>query len=122
MTRTFVRRLAGSIFLSVSVSAAGAGCTQLLAPNCTDELRVQLSPRDTTVSVGSTFTATVSLSTCGGRERLADTFTYASTNPAATTVNATTGRVDAVGVGQADIVITGQRYGTVGRARVTVSP
>jgi hypothetical protein len=34
---------------------------------CTDELRVHLSPSDTTVAVGSTFQPVIVLSTCGAR-------------------------------------------------------
>lgn len=119
MTRSFARRLVASAVLCLGFS----GCSRVVDPGaCTDELRVQLTPRDTAVSVGSAFTAAVALSTCGGRQPLADTFTFASTNAAAASVDAATGRVTAVGAGQADIVVTGDRYGQVGRIRLTVAP
>ena len=119
MNRSRACRIVATALLSLGT----AGCSVLLDPtSCTQELRVQVTPRDTTVSVGNTFTPSVTLSSCGGKERLSDSFTYETTNPAAATVHPNTGRVTATGAGQADIRITGQRYGQVAQIRVTVSP
>jgi hypothetical protein len=115
--------LASSTMMGVSLAMALilSACSSI-AGTCTDELRVRITPQDTTLAAGRAFSPAVSLSTCGGKQRLEDSFTFQSTNPAVASVEPTTRRVVAVRSGEADILVTGQQYGNVGRIRVTVSP
>lgn len=107
---------------SLGLALAISACSSPFSGNCTSELRVRLSPEDTTVAAGHAFSPTVALSTCSGRQRLEDSFAFESSDAAVAAVDSATGRVTAVGTGRAEITITGQRYGQVGRILVTVSP
>lgn len=89
---------------------------------CTQELRVELAPRDTSVKTGATFPVAARLSSCGGKQQLHDTFTFLSTNPAVVSVDGATQRATAVGSGTAEISVTGRQYGQVGSIRVIVGP
>jgi hypothetical protein len=89
---------------------------------CTDDLRFQLTPEDSRVVVGASFQAMASLATCGGRERLSDTYTWSSIDPNVAQVTASTGRVTAVGIGETMVNVVGARYGSVGAIRITVIP
>lgn len=89
---------------------------------CTDELRVRLTPQDTTVTAGNAFSATVALSSCGGKQELEDSFTFQSSDVGVAAVDAASGRVTAIGSGHAEINVVGERYGPVGRILVTVLP
>lgn len=89
---------------------------------CTSELRVHLSPSDTTVSAGSTFAPVIRLSTCGGSKRLQDTFSLEADDPAVAAVDPATRRITAIGAGETHVKVTGDRYGPVGAIRVAVVP
>ena len=104
---------------TITVFLTSAGCDGLPTA-CTRELRVYLAPADTTITVGQSFAAAVELSSCGGRETLSDDFTWESQDTTVAVVGAATGRVTGVGPGQADVVVTGERYGQLGGIRVVV--
>lgn len=87
---------------------------------CTRELRVHLAPTDTTILVDETFTATVALSSCGGRQQLWDTFTWRARDPAVVTVDSNAGTVTGRAPGETWLEITGRYYGMVGGPRVIV--
>lgn len=89
---------------------------------CTLELRVEYTPSDTTVSTGSQFDATVALSSCGGREKLRDTFVWSSQDADVARVDALSGRVTAVSPGSTTIRAAGKKYGAVGGLSITVTP
>jgi hypothetical protein len=89
---------------------------------CTDELRVHLSPSDTTVAVGSTFQPVIVLSTCGGSKRLQDSFSLEADDAAVAAVDPATRRITAIGAGETYVTVTGERYGRVGAIRVAVVP
>ena len=108
---------AGSLALAVIVH----GCGNFTGA-CTLELRVHVSPSDTTVSVGSSFEPVVRLSTCGGSEQLQDTFSLEAEDPAVATVDPVTNRISAIGAGQTHIPVTGERYGRLFSIRVAVVP
>ena len=86
---------------------------------CTNELGVVLSPAERTVAVGEGFTAAVALSTCGGLP-LADTFNWWARDLAVVRVDPATGRITGVAQGATWVEVTGDRYGLLGAARVTV--
>jgi len=101
------------------VGATLAGCDDAVSP-CTLELRVALVPGDTAVAVGESFTPAVALSSCGGREWLADTFTWVAREPTVAEVDATTGQVTGLAPGVTDVEVSGARYGHLGAVSVTV--
>lgn len=111
-------------YLLVFLAACGdlAPASETLTGACTRELRVHLTPADTTIKVAETFTAAVALSSCGGREQLTDTFTWRAKDPDVVTVDLTTGRVTGRAPGETRLEITGRRYGLVGGPRVVVRP
>lgn len=96
------------------------GCTSIFTSDCADELSVHMDPSDTTIAVGQQFTEHVSLTTCGGTRRVADSFTWRSDDPTVVTVDRDTGLVTAIGVGQTSIVLTGARLRDLARVHVTV--
>src|SRR5687768_14266189 len=102
--------------------ALGACSGPPFGKTCTDELRVRFAPRDSTVVLGASFQASVSLSTCGGSERLRDTFTWSSLDPNVVQVIASTGRVTAVGIGETTVNVVGARYGEIGGIPIAVIP
>ncbi len=106
-----------AVLAGVAVLAA---CAALPTEACTDELRIQLGPRDTTVPVGASYQARIGLSSCGGREHLSDSFAWTAADPAVVRVDASTGRVTALASGETHVDVSGQRYGRLGSIRVTV--
>ena len=109
--------------LALALAAgAAAGCEQIRLPGeaCTLELRVDLRPPEQTIAVGQAFTATVELSSCGGRERLTDRFTWQARDPAVVDVDAATGRITGRAPGETLVEVVGRKYGRVGAVRVTV--
>jgi len=101
--------------------ALGACDGSVLGTACTDELRTDLQPRgEQQIAVGTGFTATVALSTCGGRERLSDTFTWAARDTLVVRVDVATGRVTGRAPGSTAVDVRGARYGPVGTIPVTV--
>lgn len=114
-------RMMGAAAMALVALVTMNGCTQPVRA-CTDELGIHLTPQDTTVAAGRAFTPVVALSTCGGRRRVEDTFTFTTTDATVASVDRTTGRITAVGAGQAEVRVTGEQHGRVGEVRVTVSP
>ncbi len=91
------------------LAACGSGS---MAP-CSDALQVRFAPAETTLALGASFVASVSLSTCGGSRSVSDVITWGSENPNVAVVDAG-GRVTGVSVGATRILATGQRYGALG--------
>lgn len=121
--RNLERVSLGRLLRAIAISAALSACSEPpSATICTSELRVQLSPSDTSVPAGRAFTIGARLSGCSGKVQLEDVFTFDSTEPAVATVDATSGRVTAVTAGEARIAVTGERYGSLGFVRVMVAP
>jgi uncharacterized protein YjdB len=86
------------------------------------ELGVRYVPGDPSIAVGESFTASVQLSSCGGREHPSDIFTWRARDTTVVTVDSTTGRVTGRAPGQTWVEATGRTYGFVGGPRVTVVP
>ena len=116
------RASGGYVTVALVTLTLGACSVPPFGRDCTDELRIQLAPRDTSVVVGASFQARVSLSTCGGSKRLSDTFTWSSLDPTVVQVIASTGRVTAVAIGETTVNVVGARYGPVGGVRIMVAP
>lgn len=113
----------GGYVTAALVALALSACSgSPFGESCTLELRISLAPEDTSMVVGASFQARVALSSCGGRKRLSDTFTWSSLDPNVVQVTASTGRVTAVGIGETTVNVVGARYGAVGRIRVAVIP
>lgn len=113
--------------LCIASAAFVAGCAATDSERpiefCTRELGASLTPRDTVISVGANFSASIALSTCGGRQQLEDTFTWRTADTVVVRVSASgvaTASVLARTPGHADIEVVGAHYGSVGRVRVTV--
>jgi hypothetical protein len=104
------------------ISAVVGACSGPPFGNCTDELRVRIAPRDTTVRQGAELDASVALSTCGGSRQLRDTFTWTSNDPSVARVGPTDGRITTLSVGETTIDVVGARYGHVGSVRIAVTP
>lgn len=99
-----------------------AGCDLVSpGPACTRELRVDLRPPEQTITVGQTFSATVELASCGGRERLSDSFTWQARNPAIVEVDAAAGRITGKAPGATLVEVSGRQYGRLGGVSVTVT-
>jgi hypothetical protein len=102
-------------------AVTAAGCDSIGPGSvCTRELRVDLRPVEQTITVGHAFTATVELSSCGGRERLSDSFTWQAQDPAVVSVDAAAGRITGKAAGETLVEVSGQKYGRVGAVRVIV--
>ena len=112
----------GGAFTAALLALGLVACSGPPFGACTDELRVLLAPRDSSVVVGASFQARVALSTCGGSKRLRDTFTWSTLDPNVVQVTASTGRVTAVGIGATTVNVVGARYGPVGAIRIAVIP
>jgi Bacterial Ig-like domain (group 2) len=111
------------VTLALALAASTAASCDLLSPGrvCTLELRVDLRPPEQTITVGQTFTATVELSSCGGRERLSDSFAWQAQDPAIVEVDAAAGRITGKAPGETLVEVSGRKYGRVGVVRVTVT-
>ena len=109
--------------LGLALAAGSVASCDLVGPGraCTRELRVELRPPEQTITVGQTFTATVDLSSCGGRERLSDSFAWEAQEPAIVEVDAATGRITGKAPGETMVEVSGRKYGRVGAVRVTVT-
>ena len=93
----------------------------VLGANCTDELRTDLQPRgEQQIAVGTGFTGTIALSTCGGSKRVSDTFTWAARDTLVVRVDPASGRVTGRAPGATFVDVRGARYGAVGTVPVTV--
>jgi uncharacterized protein YjdB len=101
---------------------AVAACSERSPTICTDELRVQFTPSDTSITAGQSFTAAVTVSSCGGALRLVDSFSWRSDEPAIATVDSVSGRVVGQSSGATRIHANGKSYGAVGSLAVSVQP
>ena len=112
-----------AIWLSAFVALlVGTACSDSLTMACTRELLVSLVPADTTIVVGESFTASVALSSCGGRQHLSDTFVWEARDSTVVSVNSATGRITGRSPGETWVYATGDSYGTVGGSYVVVLP
>jgi hypothetical protein len=110
-------------FLSlVALPAALWSCADLgNGPGiCTDEIGLSLTPTDTTIHVGQSFVARLSLTTCGGSVPLVDTLSFASTAPDVAGVDSLSGVVTGVAAGVADIDVFARHYRVAVRVSVDV--
>jgi len=103
----------------LSIALAALGCRDPFA--CTRELRFDVTPRATSIAVGQSFVGSMSLSSCGGREKLTDTFIWRSDSPQVASVDAT-GRVRGLATGAATVTVESVGYGATGSIQVTVNP
>lgn len=111
-THTPVRHLLFALLAMSSVACEDATV-------CPSDLRWELAHRDTTVAVNAGFNMRLTLLGCAGTERLSDTVSWASSDPAVATVDARTGAVTAVSAGTAQIAGKTSRYSISVIARVT---
>lgn len=98
---------------------AACGAEPIMA--CTDELRFEIAPADTTVAVGASFTPRTRFSTCGGRQTITTlTATLSSRSPTVVQVDATGKVLTAVGVGTAVLDVARSEGAPLGTIQVTV--
>jgi hypothetical protein len=96
-------------------------CDGLTGADCTLELGIDLRPRgEQQLAVGASFTGSVALSSCGGRERLSDTFAWSGRDTLVVRVEAATGRVTGRAPGSTFVDVRGTRYGPLGTIPVVV--
>jgi hypothetical protein len=107
---------------SVLAVIAASACSQLPGATgvCTSDLSWRLAPRERTLRVGETFTPELALFGCGGSERLSDVATWSAADARLTAVDARSGRVTALAVGQGTVTVTTERYGVRDAIVVTV--
>lgn len=86
---------------------------------CTDELGVEVRPRERTIRVGESFTAEAIGTSCGGRERFPYAVEWRSADTTIARVNAQSGQVTGVTVGATSIGAYEQNQAW-GGVRVTV--
>jgi uncharacterized protein YjdB len=82
---------------------AASGCGAILAGDCTDELGVNLSPSEKTVSVGQSFTPSLELTTCGGRKRWHPTVVWLTPDTTVVCVDSIGGRITGRAPGSAHV-------------------
>ena len=107
-------------FIAFIAFLAG-GCDGLgFGEACTRELGARFAPADTTIEVGQSFQASVRLTSCGGKQQLADVITWRAEDSAVATVDGRIGRVAGHVPGTTRVLATGERYGPVGGLQVSV--
>jgi hypothetical protein len=82
---------------------AVSGCGALLSGDCTDELGINLSPTENTVSVGQSFTPSIELTTCGGRKRWHPAVVWLTPDTAIVRVDSIAGRITGRSPGAAHV-------------------
>lgn len=87
---------------------------------CTAELEIRLEPTSVTLEVGETVTPTLELYTCGGSQRVPDTFVWTADEPQIASVDETNGTITSRSPGQTTVAVAGQTYGNLGTVEVTV--
>ena len=87
---------------------------------CTAELHVEITPSDTTIRAGETFTSAASLSTCGRHVPVADVFTWRARDARILAVDSATGAVRGRSPGVTWVDLTARRHGALGAVRVSV--
>ena len=121
--RLTLSRVSWCLALATLASGCGGADAERPIEVCTLELGVTLTPRDTVIPVGASFSTSIVLSSCGGRRQLADSFTWRTSDTAVVRVSpngVATASVTARAAGQAEIEVIGARYGSVGLLRVAV--
>ena len=98
------------------------GVLFLASCGCDTVLGVTTVPQSVTLTVGQTVLATVSLTGCGGRRELVDTFEWVADDTAVVSVEMTSGLITARQPGSTIVAAIGQRYGRVTEIPVTVRP
>lgn len=90
--------------------------------DCTLELGIDLRPQgEQLLVVGASFTGAVTLTSCGGRQRVSDTFLWSSRDSLVVRVDAGTGRVTGRSPGSTFVDVRGTRYSfTLGSIPVIV--
>lgn len=105
----------------LSLTACDGSIGSILGFACTSELRIDLQPRgEQQIDVGSGFTPSVELSSCGGREQLSDTFSWSAQDTAIARVDPSTGRVTGRSPGSTLVEVQGRRYGRLATIPVIV--
>jgi hypothetical protein len=103
------------------LSSLTAACDLLTGDACTRELRVTVEPASViALQIGQVVSPDITLSSCGGRETLSDTFTWMSSDTTVARVNVATGTITGVAPGMAQVQAAGARYGNVALISVTV--
>jgi len=97
-------------------------CRDSSVTGCTRELIVALHPRDTTITVGESFTASVGLATCGGRFAVSDTFVWRAQDSLIVAVDSAIGRITGRSPGETWVEVIGNDVGAVDACHVVVSP
>lgn len=98
----------------------GLGACQLPFGACTDELRIEFSPRERSLGIGESFTPVFRLSSCGGQKKLSTSITWQSADPAIASVDPQSGRITGVAPGQTSVTGTTDRYHVSQAVQVTV--
>jgi hypothetical protein len=102
------------------------GMTGLIADSltitvvCTSELNVTIKPIADTLAVGESFTPTASLSTCGNRVEVTDTFRWTAGDTALIRVDSITGRTTGLKPGPTAVFVRGAIHGELGGVFVLV--
>ena len=109
-----------SMLILVMTALVVSSCSADGPTSCTRELRLTYSPHDTAIAVGDRFTASVALSSCGGRERLSDTITFQSSDTTVAGVGTQTGTIVGMRPGTASITASAAYYGVDIRIPVRV--
>jgi hypothetical protein len=109
-----------TLFASLLLLVTVTGCSRLTKA-CTAELGVRVSPRDTTVAVGSALRPVVQLTSCGGAQYVTDHIAYSSSDPAVVRVDSASGTLTALRVGSATISVSGATYGSLGVMRIAIT-
>src|SRR5438132_11202877 len=89
-----------------------AACGRDSTAPCRGTVQAQIAPAETTLAVGTSFVASVSLSACGGSQSVSDVVTWRSEDIAVAVVD-TDGQVTGKSGGATRILATGQRYGAL---------
>jgi len=82
---------------------AVSGCGAIFSGDCTDELGINLSPSEMTVSVGQSFTPSLELTTCGGRKRWHPNVVWLTPDTAVVRVDSIAGRITGRAPGSAHV-------------------
>ena len=102
------RPCATGLLLSVLVLVA---CDSFTGADCTSELGMNVRPQgEQQLAVGESFTGSISLSTCSGRQRLTDTFVWSGRDTIVVRVEATTNRVTGRSPGSTFVDVRATRY------------
>jgi hypothetical protein len=121
MTNSPLRLPVTAPLLAVLIAASGlAACSSPLV--CTSELRVALSPTDTTLRVAQELEPSLRLASCGGRQSLPVRIALSSSDTNVVRIEPGAHRVRAVGPGTAQVIVTDSTYGHVGDVHIVVTP